>query len=133
MEEMRATQEEQKRAGLLVDDAAPIKLSVHGSKPNATATSGGAHGTTGAESRVVFGQEDEEEAIVKKKRVPLVELDFVVDGEKAKEKLETLRKQVTKDKDVLWKAKVRWEAISDVSFNVLITSCELTLSPVRHG
>jgi RNA-binding protein 25 len=133
MEEMRATQEEQKRAGLLVDDAAPIKLSVHGSKPNATATSGGAHGTTGTESRVVFGQEDEEEAIVKKKRVPLVELDFVVDGEKAKEKLETLRKQVTKDKDVLWKAKVRWEAISDVSFNVLIRSRELTLSPVRHG
>jgi hypothetical protein len=126
MEEMRATQEEQKRAGLLVDDAAPIKLSVHGSKPNPTA--GGAHGTAGAESRVVFGQEDEEETTVKKKRVPLVELDFVVDGEKAKEKLETLRTQVTKDKDVLWKAKVRWEAISDVSFAILNLNYKLTRS-----
>jgi len=118
MEEMRATQEEQKRAGLLVDDAAPIKLSVLGTKP--TAASGGPHGAVAAEPRVVFGQEDEEEVVVKKKRVPLVELDFVVDGEKAKEKLETLRKQVTKDKDVLWKAKIRWEAISDVSLKPFI-------------
>jgi len=58
--------------------------------------------------------------VIKKKRVPLVKLDFVVDGEKAKEKLETLRKQVTKDKDVLWKAKIRWEAISDVSIKLLL-------------
>ena len=50
----------------------------------------------------------------------MVKLDFVVDGEKAKEKLETLRKQVTKDKDVLWKAKIRWEAISDVSIKLLL-------------
>ena len=117
MEEMRATQEEQKRAGLLVDDAAPIKLSVHGTKLNPI--SGGAHGAaSAAEPRVVFGQEDEEELTVKKKRVPLVELDFIVDGEKAQEKLEALRTQVTKDKDALWKAKIRWEAISDVSLLV---------------
>ncbi|KAG8771732.1 hypothetical protein FRC20_000748 [Serendipita sp. 405] len=111
MEQIRAVQEEQRRAGLLVDDAAPIKLSVLGSK--ASSAPSGVQNSQSTESRVVFGQEDEEEVIVKKKRVPLVELDFIVDGEKAKEKLETLRTQVTRDKDVLWKAKIRWEAISD--------------------
>ncbi|PVF98479.1 hypothetical protein CPB86DRAFT_797284 [Serendipita vermifera] len=112
MEEMRATQEEQKRAGLLVDDAAPIKLNVLASKPLANTAVSSTQGTA-PEPRVVFGPEDEEDVVVKKKRVPLVELDFIVDGEKAKEKLENLRTQVTRDKDALWKAKIRWEAISD--------------------
>jgi RNA-binding protein 25 len=115
MEEMRATQEEQKRAGLLVDDAAPIKLNVLASKPIANTATLSTQGPA-PEPRVVFGPEDEEDIIIKKKRVPLVELDFIVDGEKAKEKLENLRTQVTRDKDALWKAKIRWEAISDVCF-----------------
>ena len=57
MEEMCATQEEQKRVRLLVDNAAPIKLSVLSTK--LTATSGGPHGAVAAEPRFVFSQEDE--------------------------------------------------------------------------
>lgn len=116
MQEMRATQEEQKRAGLLVDDAAPIKLNVLGSKPSHIGVGNAAHAPPAA-SGVVFGQEDEEDIVIKKRRAPLVELDFVVDGEKAKEKLETIRTSVTRDREALWKAKIRWEAISDVSFS----------------
>lgn len=110
MEEMRATQEEQKRAGLLVDDTAPIRLNVVTLKLGQ-----GASSTNPAEPKVLFTQDDEEETTIKKKRVPLVELDFIVDGEKAKEKLETIRQQVAKDRETLWKAKIRWESISDVS------------------
>jgi RNA-binding protein 25 len=122
MEEMRATQEEQKRAGLLVDDAAPIRLNVKTIKQD----SASGHPPLGGQKGVVFGQEDEEEMVIKKKRVPLVELDFVVDGEKAKEKLEGIRKQVTRDKESLWKAKIRWEAISDVSCVKQIATVWLT-------
>lgn len=123
MEEIRATQEEQKRAGLLVNDAAPVVVKLHGAK---LIPVGGAHGAAGptTDTRVDFGQEEEEEMTVKKKRAPLVELDFIVDGEKAQEKLEMLRKQVTKDKDVLWKAKIRWEAISDVSLLIMLVARE---------
>lgn len=111
MEQMRATQEEQKKAGLLVDDAAPIKLNVAlATKPAQTAAAAQA---APAEPRVVFGQEEEDEVVVKKKRMPMVELDLFVDGEKAKEKLESIRQQVSKEKDALWKAKIRWEAVSD--------------------
>lgn len=115
MEEMRATQEEAKRAGLLVEDGAPIRLNVKAHKQEGQAALGNQKG-------MVFGQEDEEEVVVTRRRAPLVELDLVVDGEKAKEKLEGIRKQVTRDKDSLWKAKIRWEAISDVRNFTIIES-----------
>jgi RNA-binding protein 25 len=118
MEEMRATQEEQKRAGLLVDDAAPIRFNVKTKQDPASGQL-----PLGSQKGVIFGQEDEEEMVIKKKRVPLVELDFVVDGEKAKEKLEGIRKQVTRDRESLWKAKIRWEAISDVGCVKSICNC----------
>jgi hypothetical protein len=70
--------------------------------------------------KVVFGQEEDEDTVIKKRRGPLIELDFAMDKEKAAEKLETIRTQVTKDKDTLWKAKVRWEAISDVSSKLVM-------------
>lgn len=109
MEAMRATQEEQKKAGLLVDDTAPLKISVQ------VATFKPAEKKVEDAPKVVFGHEEDEDTIIKKRRVPLIELDFAMDKEKAAEKLETIRTQVTRDKDTLWKAKVRWEAISDVS------------------
>ena len=118
MEQIRAAQEEQKKAGLLVDDAAPIRLNVAlATKPAQVAA---AAQSTPAKPRVVFGQEEEDEIVVKKKRMPMVELDLFVDGEKAKEKLESIRKQVPKEKDALWKAKIRWEAVSDVGFSSLL-------------
>ena len=109
MEAMRATQEEQKKAGLLIDDTAPLKISVQ------VATFKPAEKKVEDTSKVVFGQEEDEDTVIKKRRGPLIELDFAMDKEKAAEKLESIRTQVTKDKDTLWKAKVRWEAISDVS------------------
>lgn len=109
MEAIRATQEEQKKAGLLIDDTAPLKISVQ------VATSKPAEKKVEDAPKVVFGQEEDEDTVVKKRRGPLIELDFAMDKERAAEKLESIRTQVTKDKDTLWKAKVRWEAISDVS------------------
>ena len=113
METIRATQEEQKKAGLLVDDTAPLKISVQvaTSKPEKKVEDA---------PKVVFGQEEDDETVIKKRRVPLIELDFAMDKEKAAEKLESIRTQVTKDKDTLWKAKVRWEAISDVSSELVV-------------
>ena len=117
MEAIRATQEEQKKAGLLVDDTAPLKISVQVamSKPNEKKVED--------TPKVVFGQEEDEDTLVKKRRGPLIELDFAMDKEKAAEKLENIRTQVTREKDTLWRAKVRWEAISDVS-------CELVMAKI---
>jgi len=114
MEAIRATQEEQKKAGLLVDDTAPLKISVQVamSKPNEKKVED--------TPKVVFGQEEDEDTLVKKRRGPLIELDFAMDKEKAAEKLENIRTQVTREKDTLWRAKVRWEAISDVSSELVM-------------
>jgi len=120
MEAIRATQEEQKKAGLLVDDTAPLKISVQ------VAPSKASEKKAEDGPKVVFGQEEDDDTVVKKRRGPLIELDFAMDKEQAAEKLENIRTLVTKDKDTLWKAKVRWEAISDVSFELVVLKNKLT-------
>ena len=61
--------------------------------------------------------EEEEEDAVRRRKVPLVKLDFSAanDGEKAKERLERIKASVPSDKETLFKAKVRWDCVTDVS------------------
>jgi RNA-binding protein 25 len=108
MDEMQALAEEQRKAGMLLDDNAPVKFNVSlGPAPGKDVQE--------KEKKVVLGMGEEEEGIVKRK-VPLVKLDFSVgEGEKAKETLEKIRESIPSDKETLFKAKVRWDGLSDVS------------------
>ena len=57
--------------------------------------------------------------------MPLVKLDFsAAEGEKAKERLQTIKESVPHDRETLFKAKVRWDGLNDVSSRVL--PCEFT-------
>ncbi|KAI5988335.1 hypothetical protein EDD15DRAFT_2289090 [Pisolithus albus] len=111
MEDMQALAEEQRKAGMLLDDGAPVKL--HVSLNPAPVKSEPSQKEAKA---AVFGQEEEEEeGGIKKRKAPLVKLDFsAAEGEKAKERLETIKQSVPHDKETLFKAKVRWDGLTDM-------------------
>ncbi|KAI5123087.1 hypothetical protein M0805_001443 [Coniferiporia weirii] len=110
MDEMQALADEQRKAGMLLDDGAPVKLNVllqAAAPPKAELTA------EAKSAAAAFAQDEEEEGF-KKRKVPLVKLDFsVAEGEKAKERLEKIRGSVPTDKDVLFKSKVRWDGLTD--------------------
>jgi RNA-binding protein 25 len=110
MEDMQALAEEQRKAGMLLDDGAPVKLnmSIAPAPVKAEAAPKDA-------KAAVFGQEEDEEDDIKKRKVPLVKLDFsAAEGDKAKERLQTIKESVPHDKEALFKAKVRWDGLNDV-------------------
>lgn len=111
MDEMQALQDEQRKAGMLLDDGAPVRLNVSIAAPQITKAEAGAK-----EKTTVFGAEEEEEESLRKRKAPLVKLDLAEGGEKAKERLETIKTSVPSDKETLFKAKVRWDGMTDVSF-----------------
>lgn len=108
MDEMQALAEEQRKAGLLLDDGAPVKL-------NVSIAAAPSKEPAAKDKATVFGHEDEEEDAAKKRKAPLVKLDFSVaeSGEQTRERLERIRKSVPSDKDTLLKAKVRWDGLTD--------------------
>lgn len=109
MAEMQSLQEEQRKAGMLLDDGAPVKLSM--------TTSAAAKDHKPETKKVVLGQ-DEEEENTKKKKITLTKLEFSFSEtgtEKIKERLEKIRELVPKEKEALFRAKVRWDGMSDVS------------------
>ncbi|KAF8578960.1 hypothetical protein K439DRAFT_1416733 [Ramaria rubella] len=111
MEEMRSLAEEQRKAGLLLDDGAPVKLNVSlAPAPSAKAPAA----PEGATAVPVFGQEEEEEGI-RKRKGSLIKLDFSANesGEKARQRLEKIKETVPTDKETLWKVKVRWDAVNE--------------------
>ena len=112
MEDMQALHDEQRKAGMLLDDGAPVKLNVSIAAPSApkeVPAGGGA-------AKVVFTAEDDEEEAAKKRKVPLVKLDFsAAEGGKAQERLDKIKASVPRDKETLFKAKVRWDGVTDVS------------------
>ncbi|KAF8430971.1 hypothetical protein L210DRAFT_3651362 [Boletus edulis BED1] len=109
MEDMQALAEEQRKAGMLLDDGAPVKLSMSIAPGPVKAEAAPKDVKT-----AVFGQEEEEEEDIKKRKVPLVKLDFsAAEGEKAKERLQTIKESVPHDKETLFKAKVRWDGLND--------------------
>lgn len=117
MDEMQALAEEQRKAGLLLDDGGLVKLNV--SLAPVPAKEGS------KEKAVLFTQEEDEEEEIKKRKVPLVKLDFSVaeSSEKMKERLERIKESVPHDTEPLFKAKVRWDGLSDVSLG----ACSLWL------
>ncbi|EGN97903.1 hypothetical protein SERLA73DRAFT_91057 [Serpula lacrymans var. lacrymans S7.3] len=110
MEDMQALAEEQRKAGMLLDDGAPVKLNM------SLTTAPIKQEPSGKESKAtLFGQEEEEEEDIKKRKVPLVKLDFsAAEGEKAKERVVKIKESVPHDKETLFKAKVRWDGLSDM-------------------
>jgi RNA-binding protein 25 len=111
MEDLHALADEQRKAGMLLDDGAPVKLNVSiapTGEQKAPAPASGA--------KVVFNAEEEEEEAARRRKVPLVKLDFsIAEGsEKAKERLEKIKSTVPRDKEMLFKAKVRWDGLTDV-------------------
>ncbi|KAF8837753.1 hypothetical protein BDN67DRAFT_158680 [Paxillus ammoniavirescens] len=109
MEDMQALAEEQRKAGMLLDDGAPVKLSMSMATGPVKA-----EGAPKDAKAAVFGQEEEEEEDIKKRKVPLVKLDFsAAEGDKAKERLQMIKESVPHDKETLFKAKVRWDGLND--------------------
>lgn len=132
MEEMQSLADEQRKAGLLLEDGAPVKLSI-ASAAQAGGTTGDAaqakSATTAAPKRSginlgakppvagVFGaeEEDDDDPMVKRK-AQLVKIDFGgFEADSKKDRLEKLRASIKSDQDSLFKAKIRWDGITDVS------------------
>jgi RNA-binding protein 25 len=113
MEDMQALQDEQRKAGMLLDDGAPVKLNVSLAPAAPAKTTEPA----AAAAKVVFTADEEEEEAARRRKVPLVKLDFsaAAGGEKALERLEKIKEMVPRDKETLFKAKVRWDGLSDAS------------------
>ena len=114
MDEQQALAEEQRKAGMLLDDGAPVRLNVS-LAPAAPKADAGA-GKEKAPAPAVFGVEEEEEEATRKRKVPLQLLDFSAanDSEKAKERLEHIKASVPKERETLFKSKVRWDAVTEV-------------------
>lgn len=113
MEEMRSLVEEQRKAGLLLDDGAPVRLNVSlAPAPSAKALPAPMEGVAPVP---VFGQEEEEDG-TRKRKASLIKLDFSAteSGEKARQRLEKIKESVPRDKETLWKVKVRWDAVNEV-------------------
>jgi RNA-binding protein 25 len=117
MAEMQSLQEEQRKAGMLLDDGAPVKLNM-----SLNIAPGSGQAAKSETKKVVLGQEDEEDS-TKKKKITLTKLEFSFSEtgtEKIKERLAKIKELVPKDKDTLFKAKVRWDGMSDVSLPTLL-------------
>jgi len=110
MVEMQSLQEEQRKAGMLLDDGAPVKLSM-----SLNLAPAGGQGAKPEPKKVVLGQEDEEDS-TKKKKLTLTKLEFSFSEtgtEKIKERLEKIKGLVPSERDSLFKAKVRWDGMND--------------------
>ncbi|KAH8982270.1 hypothetical protein EDB92DRAFT_1804707 [Lactarius akahatsu] len=113
MDELQALAEEQRKAGMLLDDGAPVRLNVSLAPAAPKADAGG--GKEKAPAPAVFGVEEEEEEATRKRKVPLQLLDFSAanDSGKAKERLEHIKASVPQERETLFKSKVRWDAVTE--------------------
>lgn len=125
MDEMQALAEEQRKAGLLLDDGAPVRLNV--ALSNSTAAKNPPE--EGKKTVFVQDEEDEEEG-GRKRKAPLVKLDFSASEtpEQMQERLERVRLSVPTEKEPLFKAKVRWDGMTDVSLSIFFFGVSLLTS-----
>ncbi|KZO94430.1 hypothetical protein CALVIDRAFT_600065 [Calocera viscosa TUFC12733] len=110
MEDLASMMDEQRKAGLLLEDTQPLKLSITASAPKVEEKKEAKN-----EPRKVVMEEEEEED-TSRKRTGLVKLDFdaMSRGGKRVEKLETLKGRVLAlDTDEVLKTKLNWLALSD--------------------
>jgi hypothetical protein len=114
MDELQALAEEQRKAGMLLDDGAPVRLNVSLAPAAPKADAGSTKEK--APAPAVFGAEDEEEEATRKRKAPLQMLDFSAsnDSGKAKERLEHIKNSVPSEREMLFRAKVRWDAVTEV-------------------
>jgi RNA-binding protein 25 len=114
MDELQALAEEQRKAGMLLDDGAPVRLNVSLAPSGPKADAGSLKEK--APAPAVFGAEEEEEEATRKRKVPLQLLDFSAanDSGKAKERLEHIKDSVPSEREMLFRAKVRWDAVTEV-------------------
>jgi len=111
MAEMQSLQDEQRKAGMLLDDGAPVKLSM-----SLNIAPGAGQSAKAEPKKVVLGQEDEEDS-TKKKKLTLTKLEFSFSEtgtEKIKERLEKIKELVPSEREGLFKAKVRWDGMNDM-------------------
>ncbi|KZT51546.1 hypothetical protein CALCODRAFT_442919 [Calocera cornea HHB12733] len=117
MEDLASLMDEQRKAGLLLDDTQPLKLSITANAPKVEERK-----EAKPEPRKVVMEEDEDED-TSKKRGGLVKLDFdaMSRGGKRVEKLETLKARVlAMDMDEILKTKLNWLALSDASIDAKV-------------
>jgi RNA-binding protein 25 len=114
MAEMAEMEEKQRRAGMLFDDAAPVKLAINAlptakeeKKPELAAVA-------------LEGDDEDDETIAKKKRT-LVKLEYGGDGLTEAEKLAKrnarlleIRSRIPSDKRKLWESRIEWPSINQV-------------------
>jgi RNA-binding protein 25 len=127
MEDMQALQDEQRKAGMLLDDGAPVRLAVSLAAAASAAKTEGTAG--GAGVKVAFNAEEDEEEAARTRKAPLVKLDFstTANPEMQREQLEKVKSMVPRDKVALFKAKVRWDALTDVCVSFSGMSALLTM------
>ena len=130
MDELQALAEEQRKAGMLLDDGAPVRLNVSLAPAAPKADAAPAKDKT---APGLFGAEEEEEEATRKRKVPLQLLDFSAsnDSEKAKERLVHIKESVPSNRETLFKCKVRWDAVTEVRpIHIIQRSSSLTPSPL---
>lgn len=133
MEEMQGLVEEQRKAGKLLlshENGGPVKLSIGGAGVSAahdgtSATGSGGAAAAASKAKVqakasafatAFANDDDDDEGTQKKKATLVKIDFGgIDADSKKERLEKIRASIKTDKDSLFKHKIRWDGISDVS------------------
>ncbi|KAH7323421.1 hypothetical protein B0J17DRAFT_683390 [Rhizoctonia solani] len=112
MDEMRALADEQRKAGLLLDDGAPVRLAISAFERKEKEEE--EEKKPAAKPVAVFGQEEEEETAGRRRRGNLVKLDFeAAERERLVERLHRARDSVPKTQDALWRVKVKWDAMGE--------------------
>ncbi|EJT96562.1 hypothetical protein DACRYDRAFT_85786 [Dacryopinax primogenitus] len=117
MEDLALMMDEQRKAGLLLDDIAPLKLSINAAVPKIEEK----RETKPEPKKLMMEEEDEEDT--SKKRSGLVKLDFdaMSRGGKRVEKLETLKGRVlAMDTDEVIKTKLNWLALNDATIDAKV-------------
>jgi RNA-binding protein 25 len=120
MAEMAALEDQQRKAGLLTDDAKPIKVAL--APPPIAPVEKKAESSSRPRPGVTFDQEDEELDPSKKKRRTLVKLEYdESDGSteaeriaKRNAKLLEVKAVIPRDRRALWHSRIEWAAISEV-------------------
>ena len=120
--EMAELEQKQRKAGLLTEDAAPIKLAIGRALPEHKEEKPDI-GPVKARPSIMLDGDDEEEDPANKKKRTLVKLEYdqgpgLTEAEKVatrNAKLLDIRSQVPKEKKRLWAMSIEWAAMNEVS------------------
>ena len=125
MAEMQELENKQRQAGLLTEDAAPIKLALNAPVIPEVKEDKPTSETAPARPRMAFGDDDEDdENDPKKKKRALVKLEYEGDEDglseaeriaKRNAKLLEVKARVPRDRRRLWATPIEWAAVGEVS------------------